>query len=48
VPCLPVIVDRDDRKDPGRGELLALHEMRRHLERVAAADPSTRRVLAMM
>ena len=32
---LQVVVDRDDRENPGRGQLLALHELRRRVEQLA-------------
>jgi len=35
---VPVVLDRNDRKDPGCRQLLAVRELRRSLERVAFAD----------
>jgi hypothetical protein len=39
---LPVIVHRDDGEEPRRGKLLAMHELRRGVERHARAQESRR------
>jgi hypothetical protein len=38
LPGLPVAVDRHDGKNSGRRDVLALHEVRRGLERLAIAE----------
>jgi hypothetical protein len=48
---LPLVVDRDDREDSRRGQLLALPRLRRSMERRSFPDAcgaSARRSLAMM
>ena len=40
VPYLQVVVDCDDGEDPGRRQLLAMYELRRHMERGEDAGPS--------
>jgi hypothetical protein len=39
---VPLVVDRHNREEPGRRQLLALHQLRRHLERFAAAGTKAR------
>ncbi len=46
---MPVSVDRDDGQEPRRGQLLAVHEVRRNMECVAVPDRSAwREWVAMM
>jgi len=39
---LQVVVDHHESKETGRQQLLAVHELRRNLESVAASDRSVR------
>jgi uncharacterized membrane protein YccC len=43
VPDLPIDVHYDDSQDSGREQLLALHQLRRNLEQLAARFPAIRR-----
>jgi hypothetical protein len=48
LPCVSVMRDRHEGQNSGRRQLLALHEVRRIVERVANGDASTRRVCMAM
>jgi hypothetical protein len=46
---MSLVVDRDEGQEPGLRQLLALHELRRNMERVAVPDrPAWRASVAMM
>jgi hypothetical protein len=40
---MQIVLDRHDRENPRRRQLLALHELRRGMERFATADAAVRR-----